>query len=204
MKSLKNYFLITAFLLFVSCNSQGKRKPLGNSKFQKEMNAKFKDASSSPLTKKGLKEFKGLDFFPIDEKFKVIAKLEKTPEGKVFNFPTTTNRIAKYKKYGVVKFTIDGKELELDIYKDPNPEPTYQDYLFLPFLDKTNGKTSYSGGRFIDITQKDEQENGTIIIDFNKAYNPYCAYSDRYSCPITPRDNSLDIEIKAGVMAYKK
>ena len=71
-------------------------------------------------------------------------------------------------------------------------------------FDKTNGKTSYEGGRFIDVLTTDESKAGTIVIDFNKAYNPYCAYSDRYSCPITPRDNYLDIEVEAGVMAYKK
>lgn len=188
----------------LSCNAQDKRKPLGESDFQKEINAKFKDASTSPLTQKGLKKFKGLDFFPVNDKFKVTAKLTKTTDIKIFNFPTTTKRIAKYQKYGVINFTIDGKEFELDIYKSPDPMPEYEDYLFLPFFDKTNGKTSYRGGRFVDITTKDEQGDGTIIVDFNKAYNPYCAYSDRYSCPITPRDNSLDIEIKAGVMAYKK
>lgn len=188
----------------ISCSGQKKRKPIGATEFQKEMNAKFKDASTSPLTKKGLKKFKGLDFFPYDEKFKVVAKLIKTPEAKIFNFPTTTSRIANYKKYGVITFTIANRNFKLDIYKNPNPTPEYEDYLFLPFFDKTNGKTSYRGGRFVEITTKDEQGDGTIIVDFNKAYNPYCAYSDRYSCPITPRENSVDIEIQAGVMAYKK
>ena len=74
----------------------------------------------------------------------------------------------------------------------------------MPFLDNTNGKTSYEGGRFIDVLITDEKNDGTIILDFNRAYNPYCAYSNRYSCPITPRDNYLNTEIKAGVMAYKK
>jgi uncharacterized protein (DUF1684 family) len=202
MKKILTLILLSQ--LCISCSSQGKRKITGNSDFQIEMNSKFKDASQSPLTKKGLKEFKGLDFFPINAKYKVVASLTKTNDEKIFNFPTTTSRIAKYQKYGVINFSIDGKEFELDIYKNPTPTPEYEDYLFLPFFDKTNGKTSYRGGRFVDITTKDEQEDGTIIVDFNKAYNPYCAYSDRYSCPITPRDNSLDIEIKAGVMAYKK
>ena len=75
--------------------------------------------------------------------------------------------------------------------------------MFLPFLDETNGKTSYGGGRFIDVLTTDEETDGTITIDFNKAYNPYCAYSDRYSCPITPRNNFIAIEINAGVMTYK-
>lgn len=200
----KYIILLLLISSLFSCNSQGKREVTGKSSFQKEMNAKFKDASKSPLTKKGLRKFKGLDFFPINNTYKVVAKLTKTPDAPVFNFPTTTSRIVKYKKYGVVSFTINKINLELDIYKDTSPKFGYINHLFLPFLDKTNGKTSYSGGRFIDILTTEEQENGTIIIDFNQAYNPYCAYSDRYSCPITPRNNFLDIEINAGVMRYKK
>ena len=188
----------------MSCNAQKKRTLTGKSEFQLEMNAKFKDASKSPLTKKGLKKFKGLDFFPIDEKYKVTAKLTKTPDAPLFKFPTTTDRVVTYKKYGVVSFIIDNKEFELDIYQDEHPKEEYKDYLFLPFLDKTNGNTSYAGGRFVEVYTTDEQQNGTITIDFNKAYNPYCAYSNRYSCPITPRNNYLDIKIEAGVMTYKK
>lgn len=201
---MKNTFIIFFSLVMIACVSQNKRKLAGESDFQREQNTKFKDASTSPLTKKGLRKFKGLDFFPINNKYKVLAKLTKTPDAPTFDFPTTTDRIARYKKYGIVSFTIDGKKLKLDIYKsDIVHNPIYKDHLFLPFLDKTNAKTSYSGGRFVDVLTTDEKD-GFIEIDFNKAYNPYCAYSDRYSCPITPRNNYLDIEIKAGVMAYKK
>lgn len=196
--------LLVLTITLQSCKGQKKKARVGNSDFQVEMNMKFKDASKSPLTKKGLKKFKGLDFFPINNKFKVVAKLIKTPDAPTFNFPTTTDRIAVYKKYGMVAFNIDGQDFELAIYKEENPKPKYFNHLFLPFLDNTNGKTSYSGGRFIDVLTTDENQDGTITIDFNEAYNPYCAYSDRYSCPITPRDNYLDIEIEAGVMAYKK
>ncbi|TCI91351.1 DUF1684 domain-containing protein [Tenacibaculum sp. M341] len=202
---MNKYSIVLCLLYFVfSCSSHGKRELKGESEFQKEMNAKFKDASTSPLTKKGLRNFKGLSFFPIDSAFTVVAKLTKTPDAPVFNFPTTTDRVATYKKYGVVNFTIKGKKLQLDIYKDTDPEPEYINDLFLPFLDKTNGKTSYAGGRFISVLTSDEMDNGTITIDFNKAYNPYCAYNEKFSCPITPRNNFLDIEVTAGVMKYTK
>ncbi|WP_428742010.1 DUF1684 domain-containing protein [Tenacibaculum sp.] len=201
---MQKILLLAFAIMFLSCNSQGKRSVQGKSDFQKKMNAEFKDASTSPLTKKGLKNFKGLEFFPIDNKYNVKAKLTRTPDAPTFNFPTTTDRVVVYQKYGVVSFAIDGEDYELAIYQNENPKPEYQDYLFLPFLDNTNGKTSYKGGRFIDVLTTDVASDGTLMIDFNKAYNPYCAYSDRYSCPITPRDNYLDTEIKAGVMAYKK
>ncbi|MEX6626259.1 DUF1684 domain-containing protein [Tenacibaculum salmonis] len=201
---MKNILLLIFILTLNSCVNKGKRTVFGDSDYQKELNATFKDASKSPLTKKGLKKFKGLDFFPILAKYKVVAKIIKTADAPTFSFPTTTDRVVMYKKYGVVYFSIDKKDFELAIYQEENPKLTYMNNLFLPFLDKTNGKTSYEGGRFIDVLTTDETKNGTIIIDFNEAYNPYCAYSNRYSCPITPRENYLDIEIKAGVMAYKK
>ncbi|SED66160.1 hypothetical protein SAMN04487765_0643 [Tenacibaculum sp. MAR_2010_89] len=201
---MKHFFVFITMITMVSCNSQGKRKQLGKTDFQKSLNSKFKDATTSPLTKKGLKSFTGLDFYPVNETYKVKAKIEKTPDSPTFNFPTTTDRVAVYEKYGVITFTIENKELKLAIYKNKFSTEKYKNHLFLPFLDKTNGTTSYGGGRFIDVLTTDEQKDGTIVIDFNKAYNPYCAYSDRYSCPITPRDNYLDIEIKAGVKAYKK
>lgn len=200
---MKKVIVFLFLSLLLSCNS-GKRKPQGESEFQRKMNTKFKDASTSPLTKSGLRKFKGLTFFPINEKFKVSAKLTKTPNGKVFNFPTTTSETVKYKKYGVIQFSIDEKDFELDIYKDPNPRIDYKNHLFLPFLDETNGKGSYGGGRFIDVLTTDIKEDGTVTIDFNTAYNPYCAYNKLYSCPITPRNNSLAIAIEAGVMDYKK
>lgn len=202
---MKNILPFLFVLILTSCNTKGKKQLIGESDFQKEMNANFKDASKSPLTKEGLKKFKGLDFFPIDSSFMVKATLKKTPDAPIFKFPTTTDRVASYKKYGIVTFMIGEKEFNLDIYKeDPVRKEAYANHLFLPFFDKTNGKTSYLGGRFIDVLVTDEQQDGTILIDFNKAYNPYCAYSDRYSCPIPPRDNYIDIEVKAGVMAYKK
>ena len=197
-------WVIVAMMVLVSCSSRGKKEIKGSTDFQRLMNAQFKDATTSPLTKKGLRKFKGLDFFPVDNKYKVKAILVKTPNASTLKFPTTTDRIAVYKKYGEVLFTIDGKSYQLTIYKDKYPSSKYENSLFLPFLDDTNGKTSYEGGRFIDVFTTDELEDGTIVIDFNKAYNPYCAYNTKYSCPLTPRENYIDIEIKAGVMAYRK
>ncbi|CAM1333914.1 DUF1684 domain-containing protein [Tenacibaculum aestuariivivum] len=200
---MREFLLVVFIVALQSCNSQEKRKNLGNSNFQKEMNSIFKDASKSPLTKKGLKRFKELDFFNIDSTFTVVAKITKTPDAPNFHFPTTTGDVVVYENYGIVYFVINNKNFKLNIYKDKNSTELYTSHLFLPFFDKTNGITTYEGGRFVDVLLTDETEVGTIIIDFNKAYNPYCAYSKRYSCPITPRSNYLDIAINAGVKAYK-
>jgi len=116
---------------------------------------------------------------------------------------TTTGREPLYVKYGEAHFVFQEKEIVLNIYQNQGllTQPEYQDYLFLPFTDVTNGASSYAGGRYIDLKIP---ESETILIDFNTAYNPYCAYNGRYSCPIPPEENHLDLKIIAGVKAYKK
>ena len=114
---------------------------------------------------------------------------------------TTTDRMPDYIKYGIVEFQIKGRTHKLNIYQnlDLLEEDGYEDYLFLPFLDNTNGEGSYAGGRYVESSIPDSD---TLIIDFNTAYNPYCAYNDKYSCPIVPRENYVDENIMAGVKAF--
>ncbi len=190
-------------LAFTLSCAQSKQPVQGETEWQKEMNADFKDASKSPLKDKDRKQFKGLEFFSVDSVYIVKATLKRTPDTKWFKMKTTTNRVSKERVYGVLSFSIKGKSYELNVYqgKDLMVREGYEDYLFLPFLDDTNGISSYSGGRYIDLRIP---EGNTITIDFNKAYNPYCAYNEKYSCPIVPRINYLDTEIKAGVKAFKK
>lgn len=197
-KVLSIVFLISLF----SC-AQKKEPILGETEWQKEMNADYKDATKSPLKEKDRKEFKGLDFFKFDSTYVVTAKLTRTPDEKPFKMKTTTDRLPNYVKYGVVEFQLEGKPHQLDIFQnlDILDDEEYKDYLFLPFLDNTNGEGSYSGGRYVEGKIP---EGNTIVLDFNTAYNPYCAYNDKYSCPIVPRSNYLDADVKAGVKAFKK
>nr|WP_299384229.1 DUF1684 domain-containing protein [Allomuricauda sp.] len=166
--------------------------------FQDHLNEEYKDAEKSPLTKKDLKKFKGHDFFPIDESFKIKAKFERTDDAVPFLMKTTTSRLPKYEVYGVATFEVDGKTLQLNIYQSHSLRATkaYENYLFLPFTDRTNGEETYNGGRFLDL---EIPEGDFIVIDFNKAYNPYCAYNHNYSCPIPPKENDLPIKITAGI-----
>lgn len=175
----------------------------GDTEWQRKMNADFKDATKSPLKEKDRKAFNGLDFFPFDSVYVVKATLTRTPDEKPFKMKTTTNRLPEYVKYGQVKFQIRDEWFTLDIYQNLGlmEEEGYEDYLFLPFLDHTNGNESYAGGRYVEARIPSGDE---LLIDFNQAYNPYCAYNEKYSCPIVPRDNYLDIEIRAGVKAYGK
>ncbi|MFV8376845.1 DUF1684 domain-containing protein [Flavobacterium sp. LB1P71] len=170
-------------------------------KFQKDLNAEYADIKTSPLTSEDLAVFKALDFYPANEIFFVIAKFVRTKKEKPFEMKTSTDRKPLYVKYGEVLFTIDGKELKLNVYKniELSKKASYKDYLFLPFSDLTSGNESYIGGKYIDLRIP---KGDTIVIDFNTSYNPYCAYNHKYSCPKVPLENDLNIEIKAGVKKF--
>ena len=201
MKTNSIFFSAVAFLVFVGCQSQ--KKPLkAQSEFQTQQNSFFKDASKSPLKPKDLKVFKGLEFFPIDSLFVVEAQLKRTPNSSFFDMKTTTKRVTKERIFGILSFTINKESYKLNVYQgatDSNSD-SETDYLFLPFLDATNGIETYGGGRYIDLTIP---ESNQITIDFNKSYNPYCAYNEKFSCPIVPRENYLSLKVNAGVKRFK-
>ena len=194
-----NRICILLFSLFLLLNCDNRKRYNNDlTPFQREINDFFKDASVSPLKKRDLKNFRGLDFFTYDSTYLVTAKLTKTPKEKPFMMLTTTDMMVEYIKYGTISFELLSNQYSLDIYKNLE-DPNERDNLFLPFLDDTNGNESYGGGRYInlDIPQVDN-----LIIDFNSAFNPYCVYDEKYSCPIVPRENYLPLEIKAGVKNF--
>ena len=194
-----NRFSILLFSLFLLLNCDNrKRFNTDLTPFQREINDFFKDASVSPLKKRDLKNFRGLDFFTYDSTYLVTAKLTKTPKEKPFMMLTTTDMMVEYIKYGTVSFELLNNQYSLDIYKNLE-DPNERDNLFLPFLDDTNGNESYGGGRYINL---DIPQGDNLIIDFNSAFNPYCVYDEKYSCPIVPRENYIPLEIKAGVKNF--
>ncbi|MGJ8592819.1 MAG: DUF1684 domain-containing protein [Aquaticitalea sp.] len=200
MKTILSFCLGLVFLM--SC-AQDKSTILGETEFQREINSEYKDASKSPLKAKDLKKFTGLNFFKYDSTYVVTATLKETPDSEFFGMKTTTSRLSRERIYGVLTFQINGETYQLNVYQgeDLMKKEGFEDYLFLPFLDDTNGDESYGGGRYIDMRIP---EGETVVIDFNSAYNPYCAYNEKYSCPIVPRVNYIDAEVKAGVKAFKK
>ena len=199
MKKISWLFLI---VVTIGC-SQQKKPILGVTEFQKEQNALFKDASTSPLSDRDRENFESLDFFEYDSTFLVKAELKRTPDTEFFNMKTTTDRVSKERIYGILTFEINDKIYNLNVYQGEENMQTegFEDYLFLPFLDATNGESTYGGGRYIDLRIP---EDDSVEIDFNSAYNPYCVYNEKYSCPIVPRVNYLPIKIEAGVKNYKK
>ncbi len=205
--SVKLFFMKKILLLFmvsllINCAPK-KQLNTGETEWQRKMNADFKDATKSPLTEKDRATFTGLDFFKYDSAYVVTASLKRTPEAKKFKMKTSTARLPEYVKYGVVSFKLKGKTYQLNVYQNIGllEKEGYDDYLFLPFLDDTNGDTTYGGGRYIECRIP---EGNTIDINFNEAFNPYCAYSGKYSCPIVPKEDYLPTKIEAGVKAYHK
>jgi len=192
--------IILVFWSFNVLNVHGQSKIIKEIKdFQKQQDEEFADPAESPLTKEDLAKFTGHDFYPIDTSFYIKAKFVRTENEQPFQMKTTTNRLPVYVKYGEAHFTLSGKKFVLSIFQNQElmKKRKYRDYLFLPFTDLTNGFETYGGGRYLGLSIPKGDE---IIIDFNKAYNPYCAYNHRYSCPLVPKENHLEIEIKAGVM----
>lgn len=171
--------------------------------YRLEQNDFFSDPKTSPLEAKDLKTFEKLSYYPIDLKYRVKARFKKHPVMKLFYMKTTTDRLPKYGRYGELSFEIDGKLYSLQVYQNQS----YMDplegeaTLFIPFTDLSSGEESYGGGRYLDINIPNSDE---VILDFNKSYNPYCAYNSKYSCPVPPRENDLNIEVLAGIKNFSE
>jgi len=199
--------LFGIMLLLISCSKTKSKQSYKASikEFHYRLNIEYSDKKTSPLTDDEFKTFKSLKFFPIDSTYKVTATLTYIKDAPLFKMQTTTDRQPLYKTYALAKFKLKGETFEIPIYQSQEliTDPQYVDYLFLPFKDLTNGKGSYVGGRFLDLKFPPKNAK-TMVIDFNLAYNPYCAYNPKYSCPIPPDANILDIAIPTGVKAYKE
>ncbi len=151
------------------------------------------------------KDHKYFHFFPISQEYNVTGSFEKIADTIGFTMTTSANTLKHYFKYGRLDFLIDGKEYLLFVYqgKELMQDEKYKDYLFVPFTDLTTGDESYGSGRYLEFYKQDIQNN-ELQLDFNKAYNPYCAYSPNFKCPIPPKENRLPVAIKAGEMNFGK
>lgn len=146
-----------------------------------------------------------LDFFPPDAAFFVLAKFERTPGAKPFKMPTYSGQKRDYVQFGLLHFELGGQPFSLHVYQNLHliKEPRHRDHLFLPFKDHTNGEETYGGGRYLDLSQQDIRPDDTLMLDFNRCYNPWCAYSDGFNCPIPPKENHLEWPVKAGERNFK-
>lgn len=193
----KAFSLILAFFFFVTAKAQ--------SNYKDSLKAYINNYIATHEVVKN-EDRSLLQFFEIDPAYRVIASFEKKENGQWFEMQTSGPMKKLFRIYGVVHFAINNTPLQLTIYQSQSllQSPEYKTHLFLPFTDATSGKETYHGGRYIDLKMEDIQENH-VIVDFNKAYNPYCAYvNGKYNCPIPPAENHLVIAIKAGEKNFKE
>jgi uncharacterized protein (DUF1684 family) len=192
-------FVLNFVLISIIAFTQNDTAVINDTKrFQNELKTEYDDPYHTPLSAKAKKSFKGIHFFPFEAKYAVNAHFVKTPNEKPFQMSTSSGMRKTYVKYAEVFFVIDKKEYKLNVYQSQEliKSADYKDYLFIPFTDVTSGNETYEGGRYIDLNIP---KSDTILINFNKAYHPYCAYTDGYNCPVPPQENTLPIKIEAGV-----
>lgn len=162
------------------------------------------DPKTNTLSDEERDHFQGLDYFKVDSTVRINAKFEYS-KGKKFKMPTSTDRTPIYRRYGYVYFKWKSESCTLTVYQNVelSKKTEFKDYLFIPFRDGTSGEETYGGGRYLDLRLPKSEgkiiaEPETLFLDFNQAYNPYCAYSIRYSCPVPPAENTLKVNIVAG------
>lgn len=195
---MKLFYLVFFILICFACNSVKFEQSINDHRI--EYKEKFNTVDYSPLSGS---QIDSMDFFKPNKSFSVEAKVTLNQDPKDFEITTSSGSQKTYINYAKLNFELKGKSIELDLLRSVRlmAMPEYKDYLFLAFYDETNGETTYGGGRYIDLYTTDIND-GNITIDFNKAYNPYCAYSDGYNCPIPPANNAIPLKIEAGEKMY--
>lgn len=163
--------------------------------FRRIQDKNFRDRQTSPLLPEDFEKFDGLKYFAFDANYRVKAIFKKTDDSKTFTMPTSTGGSRKYLKIGDLDFKLNGKDYSLSAFSSGIPD------LFVPFKDLTNGEETYSAGRYVYVRLP--KQSGEVILDFNIAYNPNCAYNSGYACTLPPKENFLQIEIKAGEKKFK-
>jgi len=197
---MKRFFLAAGLLLAAGlpCAAQSYTDSL--TRWRQDYKDAFTKEEHSPLT---AKDTGNLRFFPIRESYRVVARVVLTPDSPVFDLPTHSGAVRRYRQWGFAHFSLGGRRLSLRIYQSPDlmRRPGLEDHLAIFFNDRTNYEDTYAGGRYIDLKTGDVQD-GVLLLDFNKAYNPYCAYASGYNCPVPPRENRLPVKILAGEKLY--
>jgi len=192
--------LSSVLILSINCMAQNNWETM-LIQYRDSIDAEFSDPERSILPQSELEKFAGIDYFNPDESWNIEVKIKKIKKPEMFSMATSTDRAPEYKAFAKIFFKRDGKKHVLTLYQsiDLMKREEYKDYLFLPFTDLTSGEEAYGGGRYLELSISDLEDNR---IDFNYAFNPYCAYNHKYSCPIPPLENHLEIKVNAGAKAY--
>jgi uncharacterized protein (DUF1684 family) len=157
-------------------------------KFRSAKDEFFTNDPHSPLSRAQKDGFGGLEYFPENPDLRLELELQEFPDKEMIEMQTSTGDVQSHLRYGLIRFSVGSEEVQLTVYKDSHG-------YFLPFIDAMAGDETYGAGRYLE---PQAIMGGTLLVDFNYAYNPYCAYNDMYSCPLTPFENRLPVAIKAG------
>jgi uncharacterized protein (DUF1684 family) len=196
---MKNIFLLLLitipFLTFAQSKRAYKKEV---KKFRKHYKQEFLDEARSPFydNKKGMDD---MQFYKAKRKYKLPATFKRTPEAVPFKMSTYSGNTQDYVLYGIATVDLYGKKVPVHIYQSLRLREMeeYKDHLFIPFNDITNDDSTYGGGRYIDLKMSDIKGD-KVVIDFNRCYNPWCAFSDGYNCPVPPKENYFEVKIEAG------
>lgn len=157
-----------------------------------EKDAAFRNQPSQPVPPDKMNQFLPLTYFPPDPEYVVPASLRPAEQREVVEMPTSTGKIRKQHRVGVLEFTLKGQPMSLGAFVEAGADVNR---LFVPFSDMTSGTETYAAGRYLEL---DRTSTGIYTIDFNKAFNPYCYYNEDYDCPYPPRESRLPLPIRAG------
>jgi len=160
--------------------------------FRREKDAFFRGHPQSPLTPEQKRHFKGLSYFPENPELDLEVEIEEFPEKRTIQMQTSTGDVQSYQRYGRFKLDVEGQEALLTLYSG-------QHGFFLPFADSLAGQETYGAGRYLE---PEPLGGNRFSVNFNLAYNPYCAYNPNYSCPLTPAENRVKAAIRAGEKLY--
>jgi len=197
------YIVLFSLICFLGCSKSSTGLTKNTAAIEKDVKWARYQQNKTKVADKAIKSTDDVSYFDIDPEYRVNASFQKSNSTESINIPTYSGIQKEFYKYGVASFALKGYTYKLTIYKNiiGIENKKYKEYLFLPFMDLSNGEESYGGGRYIDLKTKDIKD-GYVEIDFNKAYNPYCAYGDGWNCPIPPAENHLKISILVGESAY--
>lgn len=191
-----HFFIVLSLVVYPSFSSFAQSKYAQSIENERKEFEEKLLKSFEILNKDEIQNIKKLQYFEIDSNWILTADFKKDV-GEIFEMPTTTERKPTYLRVGYLFFTYQEIHFQLAVYQNMELKGTaYEDYYFLPFKDSNAPEITYGGGRYLDVQFSLEDVN--VVVDFNKAYNPYCVYSYRYSCPITPSENHLSVKINSG------
>ncbi len=195
----KRCILGSGILMILSFNAIGQNGLSEYDAFWQKVDSEFSNPEKSPLMAEDIADFDSVPRYHYNPAYLIKARWEVLLRQKPFEIETTTDRRPRYQTAGILHFTLDSVEVKLPVYRNLElmRDPNYKDYLFAPFTDLSNGEETYMGGRYLDLPAFDDNPD-SVEVNFNLAYNPYCVYNAKYSCPKPPKRNHIPVFIRAG------